>query len=85
MTADRQGMPALAALKAEIDKGLSDLAGGREKDFDADRVSERGRELSQTIAEVRSRFADLPPEELERLIQEAIAAARNSGSGEHRR
>ncbi len=35
----------LAALKAEIDKGLADLAEGRVKDFDADRIIERGREL----------------------------------------
>jgi antitoxin ParD1/3/4 len=30
---------------AEIDKGLADLAEGRVKDFDADRVIERGRRL----------------------------------------
>ena len=35
----------LAALKAEIDKGLADLAEGRVKDFDADRIIERGRKL----------------------------------------
>ena len=35
----------LAALKAEIDKGLADLAEGRVKDFDAERIIERGREL----------------------------------------
>ena len=35
----------LAALKAEIDKGLADLAEGRVKDFDADRIVERGRKL----------------------------------------
>ena len=35
----------LAALKAEIDKGLADLAEGRVKDFDTDRVIERGRQL----------------------------------------
>jgi antitoxin ParD1/3/4 len=35
----------LAALKAEIDKGLADLAAGRVKDFAADRVIERGRKL----------------------------------------
>ena len=34
----------LAALKAEIDKGLADLAEGRVKEFDADRIM-RGREL----------------------------------------
>ena len=35
----------LAALKAEIDKGLADLAEGRVKDFDAGRIIERGRKL----------------------------------------
>ena len=35
----------LAALKAEIDKGLADLAEGRVKDFDADRIIERGSQL----------------------------------------
>jgi antitoxin ParD1/3/4 len=35
----------LAALKADIDKGLTDLAEGRVQDFDADRIIERGRRL----------------------------------------
>ena len=35
----------LAALKAEIDKGLADLAEGRVKDFDTGRIIERGRKL----------------------------------------
>ncbi len=35
----------LAALRAAIDKGLADLAEGRVKDFDADRIIERGREV----------------------------------------
>jgi antitoxin ParD1/3/4 len=35
----------LAALKTEVDKGLADLAEGRVKDFDADRIIERGRKL----------------------------------------
>jgi antitoxin ParD1/3/4 len=35
----------LASLKADIDKGLADLAEGRVKDFDANRVIERGRKL----------------------------------------
>jgi antitoxin ParD1/3/4 len=35
----------LAALKADIDKGLTDLAEGRVKDFDAGRIIERGRRL----------------------------------------
>ena len=35
----------LAALKAEIDVGLADVAAGRVKDFDATRIVERGRKL----------------------------------------
>jgi antitoxin ParD1/3/4 len=35
----------LVALKADIDKGLSDEAAGRVKDFDAGRIIERGRKL----------------------------------------
>jgi antitoxin ParD1/3/4 len=35
----------LTALKADIDKGLADVAAGRVKDFDADRIVERGRKL----------------------------------------
>jgi antitoxin ParD1/3/4 len=35
----------LAALKADIDKALTDLAGARVKDFDASRIIERGRKL----------------------------------------
>jgi len=35
----------LAALKADIDQGLTDLAEGRVQDFDADRIIERGRKL----------------------------------------
>jgi antitoxin ParD1/3/4 len=35
----------IAALKADIDKGLTDLAEGRVKDFDAGRIIERGRKL----------------------------------------
>ena len=35
----------LAALKADIDKGLTDLAEGWVKEFDADRIIERGRKL----------------------------------------
>jgi hypothetical protein len=34
------------------------------------------RVLDQTVAETRSKFADLPPEELEAVIEEAVAAAR---------
>jgi antitoxin ParD1/3/4 len=35
----------LASLKADIDKGLSDLAAGRVADFDTDRVIARGKKL----------------------------------------
>lgn len=35
----------LASLKADIDRGLSDVAAGRVKEFDADRIIERGRTL----------------------------------------
>ena len=35
----------LTALTADIEKGLTDLAEGRVKDFDADRIIERGRKL----------------------------------------
>ena len=35
----------LAALKADIDRGLADVAAGRVKDLDADRIIERGRKL----------------------------------------
>lgn len=35
----------LAALKADIDRGLTDLAEGRVRDFDPERIIERGRKL----------------------------------------
>ena len=35
----------LEALKADIDKGLADVAAGRVKAFNADRIVERGRKL----------------------------------------
>jgi antitoxin ParD1/3/4 len=35
----------MEALKADIDKGLTDLAEGRVQDFDAARIIERGRKL----------------------------------------
>jgi antitoxin ParD1/3/4 len=35
----------LTALNADIEKGLADLAEGRGKDFDPDRLIERGRKL----------------------------------------
>ncbi len=35
----------LAALRTDIDKGLTDVAEGRVKDFDARRIIERGRKL----------------------------------------
>lgn len=36
----------------------------------------RWRVLDQTIADVRSRFADLPPDELQSMIDEATRAVR---------
>lgn len=36
--------------------------------------------LDQTMAEVRGKFADLPTEQLEALIGEAVAAARQAKS-----
>jgi hypothetical protein len=36
------------------------------------------RVLDQTLAEVRSKFSDMPPDELEALIDEAVAAARQT-------
>ena len=38
------------------------------------------RVLDQTVAEARSKFADLPPEELDSLIDEAVAATRRAKS-----
>ena len=35
----------LASLKADIDRGLTDLAEGRMQDFDSTRIIERGRKL----------------------------------------
>jgi hypothetical protein len=40
------------------------------------------RVLDQTIAEVRSKFADLPTAELESLIEEAITAVRKAKRSE---
>ncbi len=38
----------------------------------------RWRVLDQTITEVRNKFADLPPEELEALIEEAVSSVRKT-------
>ncbi len=35
----------LASLKADIDRGLTDLSEGRVQDFDTNRIIERGRKL----------------------------------------
>lgn len=40
----------------------------------------RWRVLDQTVAEARGKFADLPPEEVEAVIDEAVAAARGRGA-----
>lgn len=37
------------------------------------------RVFDQTLAEVRDKFADMRPEELEAVIDEAVAAARKAG------
>lgn len=42
----------------------------------------RWRVLDQTVAEARERFADLPPDEAEALIDEAVAAVRGTGAPE---
>lgn len=39
-----------ASLKADIDRGMTDLAEGRLTDFDADRIAERGKALSARSA-----------------------------------
>jgi hypothetical protein len=38
------------------------------------------RVLDQTMAEARSKFADMSPEELESMIDEAVAATRNANN-----
>ncbi len=38
----------IAALKADIDKGLADVAAGRVKDFNTKQIVERGRKLLAT-------------------------------------
>lgn len=36
----------MRALKADIDRGISDVAGGRTREFNADRIIQRGRKIS---------------------------------------
>jgi bifunctional DNA-binding transcriptional regulator/antitoxin component of YhaV-PrlF toxin-antitoxin module len=43
------------------------------------------RVLDQTVAEVRSKFADLPPDELQDLIAESAGAVRQEIAAERRR
>jgi Ribbon-helix-helix domain len=38
------------------------------------------RVLDQTVAEARGKFADMPPEQLESVIDEAVAAARKANA-----
>ena len=38
----------------------------------------RWRVFEQTLAEARSKFADLPPDELERVLEEAVTTARET-------
>ena len=40
----------------------------------------RWRVLDQTMAEVRGKFADMPPDGLESLIDEAVAAVRKANA-----
>ena len=40
----------------------------------------RWRVLDHTVAEARGKFADLPSEEVEAVIDEAVAAARKTGA-----
>jgi hypothetical protein len=42
------------------------------------------RVLDQTVTEVRSKFADMPPAELESLIDEAVAAVRKDQTSQAR-
>ena len=42
------------------------------------------RMFDQTMAEARSKFADLPPEALDSLLEEAVAAARHTEAREVR-
>ena len=35
----------LSSLRADVEKGMADVASGRVKDFDAERIIERGRKL----------------------------------------
>jgi len=66
----------LAALKADIDRGLTDLAEGRVQDFDANRIIERGRKLLAG----RSTSAPTPPTK-----KNASPASRAGGRSEERR
>jgi len=47
-------------------------------DHQPKRTSDTAKRLAfdKIIAEIRARFADLPPQQLEPLIEEAVAAAR---------
>jgi hypothetical protein len=42
------------------------------------------RVLDQTIAEARGKFADMPPEQLESVIDEAVTAARKANASKAR-
>jgi hypothetical protein len=42
------------------------------------------RVLDQTMAEARAKFADVPPETLESIIDEAVAASRQTHTIQHR-
>jgi Ribbon-helix-helix domain len=44
----------------------------------------RWRVLAQTVAETREKFADLPPEALDALIDEAVTETRRAGAAKAR-
>ena len=78
----------LAALKADIEKGLADLAEGRVKDFDAARIIKRGKKLfseplalrltgaaEADLAEIWADIAARASEEIASRIVASIEAA----------
>ena len=47
-----------------------------------DEEAVKRRVLDRTMIEARSKFADLPPDELEAMLAEAVTAARKPSSAE---
>jgi Arc/MetJ-type ribon-helix-helix transcriptional regulator len=54
----------------------AEAVGGIDIDLPPRDTAREPRHFNQTLAEVRSEFAHMPPEELEALIEEAVAAVR---------